>query len=50
MKISGGIPHPPFGKSRIPPVSIFAGSNQKFLNRQINIMIDSFLKSANWHL
>jgi hypothetical protein len=31
---------------RVPPVIVFAGSNQKFLNRQINIMSDSFLKSS----
>ena len=28
---------------RVPPVIIFAGSNQKFLNRQINITSESFL-------
>jgi hypothetical protein len=32
---------------RIPPFIIFAGSNQKFLNRQINIMSEPFLYSIN---
>ncbi|MGD1151998.1 MAG: hypothetical protein ABR911_03880 [Syntrophales bacterium] len=44
MKIPGGTPHLPFGRMVVPSVSIFAGSNQKFLNRQINIMSESFLK------